>query len=471
MQADISRQTFDPAKHFAAVVHQQGRVQLDADHNEQAAILLHHLRTAVADILGPAAMPIGAAGFAIESVMKDNKVIDLLISPGRGYVDGILVENGVGQVADKKSWAKYSTQPDGYLDLTDADALPTVIFGAYLRVWERLITHVQDPQIREIALGDHGPDTAARTKTIWQVAALLLDRDPGTKFGEVLQDALNELDPRPGLLAARAKRPLDSDKDPCNLPPEAKFRGPENQLYRVEVHSGGPAWPTGSVTGETIRGATFKWSRDNACVAQSIRSMQGDTVFLASLGRDSKLSLEVGDWVEVSDDAVASRVADDRPLAVEAQPAPALRQVTAIDYEGRSVTLSGDSDGDAGRDPALHPLLRRWDHSSPSVYESRQYKCAADGALPLIEGEWIALEDGVEVRFDSPNPGQPGTYRSGNHWVIPARTVTGDVEWPVDQQGPVSRPAAGVRYHYAPLAIVLTDGTCNEHRQIFAPIV
>ena len=53
MKADLSRQTFDPFKRFTRVLTQQGRVQLDADWNEQAAILLHQLRTLAADLIGP----------------------------------------------------------------------------------------------------------------------------------------------------------------------------------------------------------------------------------------------------------------------------------------------------------------------------------------------------------------------------------------------------------------------------------
>ena len=39
MSGDYSRQRFDPRKQFSAVLMQQGRVQLDADWNEQGAIL------------------------------------------------------------------------------------------------------------------------------------------------------------------------------------------------------------------------------------------------------------------------------------------------------------------------------------------------------------------------------------------------------------------------------------------------
>jgi hypothetical protein len=470
MEIDISRPTFDAVKHFSSVLHLQGRALMDADLNEQALILLHQLRTAIADIVGPAARPANAPGFQIFTAPPtDKKGADLWISPGRCYVDGILVENEVGDPDPKPNptWLQYSTQPDGYVDLTnDRDRLPDdKPFGVYLRVWERAITFVQDPAIRDIALGDLTPDTAARAKVIWQVAVMPLGTDAKHFDDTVLGPNLKQFNPRPGLLAARARRPLDADKDPCNVPPEAMYRGPENQLYRVEVHSGGQAWK-GDV-GETLGGATFMWSRENAAVVMPIEPVKGATVVLDTLGRDGKLDLEVGDWVEISDDAAASRVADDRALTGAPQPAAPLLQITAIDYGAHTITLSGPVTGDVGTHPALHPLVRRWDHTSPTLYGEpggragrapQRVNIASDGALPLIEGKWIALEDGVEVMFSSPdtkNPQQnPGTYRAGDYWMIPARTVTGDVEWPQDAKGPVSRAADGVAYYYAALAFV-----------------
>src|SRR5262245_39186520 len=94
MQADFSRTTFDPAKHFSAVLAQQGRVSLDADVNEQAAILLRQLRTAIVDIVGPAGAPAGVnGGFEVSAIDGQTTSEDLAISEGRMYVGGVLVEN------------------------------------------------------------------------------------------------------------------------------------------------------------------------------------------------------------------------------------------------------------------------------------------------------------------------------------------------------------------------------------------
>ena len=57
MPGDFSRDTFDSRKHFSRVLMQQGRVQLDADWNEQTAIFLHYLRTLAKDLMGPYAGP------------------------------------------------------------------------------------------------------------------------------------------------------------------------------------------------------------------------------------------------------------------------------------------------------------------------------------------------------------------------------------------------------------------------------
>ena len=94
MKGDFSRDTFDSVKHFSRVLQQQGRVQLDADWNEQTAIVLHYLRTLAADLIGPFAGPQGSSGFEItRAAGVDGPKNDFTIGAGRYYVDGILCEN------------------------------------------------------------------------------------------------------------------------------------------------------------------------------------------------------------------------------------------------------------------------------------------------------------------------------------------------------------------------------------------
>ena len=61
MKNDITRDTFSPLKHFSRVLMQQGRVQLDADWNEQGAIAARREETTTEDLVGHCGGPADAA--------------------------------------------------------------------------------------------------------------------------------------------------------------------------------------------------------------------------------------------------------------------------------------------------------------------------------------------------------------------------------------------------------------------------
>jgi hypothetical protein len=481
---DTSWDRFNPAKHYSAVLPLQGRVVLDSDAFEQAAISRYYLRAAMADIVGPAAAASG--GFQI-SWAQEGSTSDLAVAPGRIYVGGILAEAAQG--------VTYLTQPDGYLDPSvPADRLPAAgPYVVYLRVWERSVTAIQDQDIREVALGIHGPDTAGRAQVVWQVVYWQPSDSEG-QGGDDPQGALQGwqrwqagLGASAGTLKARAKQPADAETDICSVSPQAQYRGRENQNYRVEIFRAGTAQPgtvqsgtvqsgtvqSGTVQSGTVQSGTvqsggsqpadqvaqYVWSRDAGSTAFPVESLAGSEVTVSTLGRDLVSSLEIEDWVEIADDASASRVADERPPAHPRT----LFQVTAIDAVNRVVTLSADptaSIGTTGTDPTLHPLLRRWDSA---------------GMTAVTEGQWLNLESGVQVLFaglkpDVPQDEGPASYRSGDYWLIPARTVLADVIWSQDDSGPRALPPLGVAYHYAPLAFVPDSGAPRDLRSTFNPI-
>ena len=71
---------------------------------------------------------------------------------------------------DGKTYIYYYSQENKAL------ALPSKtdrIYLVYLDVWERHLTSLDDEDIRESALG--GPDTATRTKIVWQAKLQVLD--------------------------------------------------------------------------------------------------------------------------------------------------------------------------------------------------------------------------------------------------------------------------------------------------------
>lgn len=475
MHADLSRLTFRPDRHYSAVVAQQGRVQLDADANEQTAIQLHQARTLAADLIGQHGGPAGDTGFHITFKAGSRELDDLLIGGGRYYVDGILCDatrprpgvavddeepEGASGEADGNepdappaTWS-YWDQPDAYRDPErPGDRLPDRPFLACLTVWERSVTAAEDPALREVALGSAMPDTAARVKVVWQVlplegSALELENAEGAgkdQVREAFADWVRKSGAATSRLAARSERPEHTDEDPCLIRPDARYRGPENQLYRVEIHEGG-----------TAKEATFKWSRENGSVVFPVEELDGTWVELATLGGDDKLDLNVGDQVEFLDTASTSR----------GEPLPLLR-VEEVDLPERRVRLSGEPEPGVGRRPELRPFLRRWDHREGA---RRARKGAAGrlrhGAVRVEEGRWLPLEDGVEVYF-APD----ATYRSGDHWLIPARTATGAVEWPVNAaRKPLLQAPAGIRVHYAPLAWVTAEEAELDLRMAFAPL-
>ncbi len=469
MKGDFTRDTFDPAQHFSRVLMQQGRVQLDADWNEQASILLHYVRTLAADILGPYAGPGEAMGFGI--VMKNTARLEavlermepdearrkyladvlngtennVVLGIGRYYVQGVLVENHRPILYTEQ--AGYPFSPDMELGkFQDKE------FLFYLDVWERHITYVENDHIREVALG--GADTCTRAQVVWQVKVLL--RDNQGSFG---CDSVESLLARRNLptLRARARRAGPS-AELCSVSPESQYRGLENHLYRVEVHAVETKAEAAS-KGKKVQmaAATFKWSRDNASVVFPIVSLSGTTVVVDTLGRDPCSLLKPGDWVEVCDDELALR-----------EQSGVLAQVETVDRDELKLTLKWPNSVtelpayDEATTPNLHPLLRRWDHAGDLA--------AYHGALPVTEstlsGEgWIDLEDGVQVWF-----GEGGEYRVGDYWLIPARVATGDVEWPakLDNAGmpmlddPAEQPPHGPIHYYAPLHHLAKNQAGNQ---------
>jgi hypothetical protein len=432
MKSDATRDTFVAAKHLSRVIMQQGRVAVDADHNEQVAIFWHYLRTLARDVIGTSGAPQVGGGFLLTPEAKGG----LSISAGRYYVDGILVEN--------EADCTYAQQPS--YPLPDDDPLavlgkdPAMLF-VYLDVWEHHMTWVEDGSIREVALG--GPDTCARAKVVWQVRSAPYEPAQGEEDGPDCAKELNRLvELADARLAARVDPGAITD-DPCVMPPESKYRGAENQLYRVEIHRSGEAGT-----------ATFKWSRDNGSVLTALHGIHGNDLVVASTR-----GFEAGDWVELTNDA----------LDLRGEPGILARLAQVKDG---ALSLDPDDvspfDADATE---LHPKVRRWNQ------RSSEDVVLVDGAVPFTEqGEvgtaWIDLEDGVQVQFSS-----GGYYRSGDYWLIPARVATGAIEWPwttvLGKTVPGPLAPRGIRHHYAPLGFVTWNGTALEVsttcRRVFQP--
>src|SRR6516164_4199149 len=89
MAVDLSRVTFDPSKHYSALLHQQGRVSIDADLNEAQEIRRYREETTAVDVIGQTGAPRVGGGYAVTVAPGGH---DVLISGGSIYVEGILAE-------------------------------------------------------------------------------------------------------------------------------------------------------------------------------------------------------------------------------------------------------------------------------------------------------------------------------------------------------------------------------------------
>ncbi len=482
MKSDITRETFRPTKHFSRVISQQGRVTLDADSNEQTSILLHYLRALATDLIGPYGAPIMRPGFKLVSDPEG-----LFIAPGHYYVNGILVQNdGFCLYTDQPYYVPPDDDPLAKTITSKADAS----YWVYLDVWERHVTSLEDDSIREAALG--GPDTCSRAQVAWQVKALDVTSSAQTtkaqkrlewleKKKKALEDQRKTASPKvevkikgrifrvdkqiesikkaltrfqSGVAFSKNDCPLPLDQllpqsdalmgarlnpglqvtDACITSPDSKYRGAENQLYRVEIHRGG-------VAGE----ATLKWSRDNGSMATA---WVGTTEYDLRVANTRGFS--AGNWVELMDDLTEFQGQTGR-----------LARLTTV--QGSTLTVDKDKVPNADylkwTKEVGHPRVRRWDHT-----ETEDTVLETDGSILIVEtpvgtpdddANWIDLEDGIQIQFV-----EGGEYRTGDYWLIPARVATGSIEWPpVDADGLTRQLSPrGVRHHYAPLAFAIWAG-------------
>ena len=306
----------------------------------------------------------------------------------------------------------YHTQPD-------YPAPPTLDAGnylAYLDVWERHITALDDPEIREVALG--GPDTATRTQTVWQMKLepVTGDSPECEDFHDWRPDAGTAL----GTLAARAQ-PGGDDTNPCIIPPAAGYRRLENQLYRVEIHD------DGSISGTP----TFKWSRDNGSVVARLTDSDSTRLVVSHPRTDAVTRFATDDWLEVLDEGMVLH--GEPGVFVKLGEINGNELAIAENPSGASLPTSG--------------MVRRWEGGEP---------------IAIDASRWQILESGVEVHFAN------GQFHTGDYWTIPARTITHNVEWPSDPSSgePLYQMAQGIIHHYCPLALINYDA--NEDWLVLA---
>lgn len=553
MKGDFSRQTFARKNHYSSVRMQQGRVQLDADWNEQSDIDAHRAQTTTRDLVGPCGGPLGGAAFAVRVLPREkaeapseipgrtdievtrspgvapsagserrlldtygnapvrlprrpNTGDDFALGAGRYYVDGILCEN--------EQEVRYSEQPD----FPEASKLGTAPFDAdalyllYLDVWQRHLTALDDPHIRETALG--GPDTATRTKTVWQAKLWKVPSKGGVTCPAVYSQFLQaEVLRSRGLLNASTV-PEVTGANPCIVPPSAGYRGLENLLYRVEIHTGGGAADVSAAAGSVAVKSLGERARNQLTVEPGLTLGRGDAVELyPSRAGSDPMAGRLYFITNVNDQTLTlSRDVQGLELSQQPRLRPAqatfkwsrqngsvVTKIEAISTtDGKEITVQslgpdddlGFSDGDLveltddltelrGEPGQLTQIITADNatravtlRDAPAVLTSRNAKMRRwDGVGPVrtnkfdADTNWITLENGLRIQFpaqgSSAEVEKSPAYAAGDYWLIPTRTATADresgqIEWPADRQTGLPQPQLpeGVEHHYCPLALL-----------------
>ena len=466
MHGDFSRDRFDPKLNFAR------RLIVDADWNEQSAILLHYIRTLAADLIGwhggvGVAPGIGQlyntdnannTGPNLVTLDPNNKEITK-ISGGRYYLDGLMIITNDNPVSEDR-------KPEIVFDNEKSDALENRLL--YLDVSEKHIVAELDSSIRDVAFG--GLDTTTRVKTVSRLRLLHTDTTAGEipkdqdsfrniEFQKTGDTTKHKINPRklnetnlPSLTAFTNH--VSSNDDDCSNDPSSGYTGLENQLYRIEVHFAGdnsePFWDGTNKDGNNRDTAfSLKWSRDNGSIVYAGMTT-GDGVTLTTKWRDDSRAIQKGDYVEL-----ISRDKESGTLA----------EVTSITEEDGQYMLKFDSKVPITKGETI--LVRRWDHRSrtelPVANNGGFVVKKSDEKLKSVS---ILIEDGISVQLEIPTNAQ---LQPGDHWLIPARASTGDIIWPKKpgKVVPDSVPATFTQHHYAPIALIDKDGNVTDLRRNF----
>ena len=159
MYGDFSRWSFDPRTNFSGILHQQGRVLLDADTNDQTLLGLRWQDTAARDAFGALVLAVPASerqSFEVTAVKPDGADLEVTLRPGRAWADGLLV-NLVGDPPDLSAVVTRTAAKIAGAAATAIDAIAAQ-WVVLLEVWRDAVSGFQVPkELIEPALG--GPDT------------------------------------------------------------------------------------------------------------------------------------------------------------------------------------------------------------------------------------------------------------------------------------------------------------------------
>jgi uncharacterized protein DUF6519/IPT/TIG domain-containing protein len=441
MAGDRARVSYDPSRKWHGLVAQQGRVTVEADWNEAAAIDAERARRLALEVVGTLGTPDN--GYVVTAVPAAGSPPagappggappasgpgDLIVGPGTLYVGG----ERLGLDAP----VAYSAQPDWLDHSTDPRWSPPAVPEAagyelvYLLASEQEVSAVEDPALADVALG--GPDTMGRQRLLQRFLRRPSPSAAGFQAWDALVGSLGDA----GLTFDAASMTLGSattlqvsftsagPAGPCQPTAQGGYLGAENQMIRVMV------------TGVDASGVpAIVWGFDDASFLYRVRAAAYDpgsrttTVTLASAPPDSYHYPVPGQAVELLRDAVQLTPAD-----YIASPAGFVSTLTAgFAPASMSMVMSGQPPADylSAATPQLY--LRVW-----------QATAAAPAGQPTPLGD-----TGVAVTLAS----SAGHFHPGDFWRFAVRPARPAIVYP-DRYLTAPQPPEGPRTLACPIAVL-----------------
>ncbi|MBT8768517.1 hypothetical protein [Metapseudomonas boanensis] len=453
MQGDFSVLNFDPHQHehgvnppslgplrnLSGVLHQQGRVNTDADLTEGELLELGWNGQAGRDIIGAGVCAVPASepqGFKVESAQVNDGQVQVMLRPGRAWADGILTRLA-GETPDPLAsvarLATYFGPPLATPTPTPDQIADGTRDAVILEVSEEALHGFQYPhRLIEPALG--GPDTAERAFVNFRIRLLRLaeGEDCATIIGKLRDDPSAK-----GRLSVSLV-PVVALVGDCPVVGGGGYTGFEHCLYRIEI-ADVPA-------GAPVR---FKWSQFNGGL----------------VGRGRFDSTTDPDRVLIDAGRAAIVNSGLTEFYLEALQYDELIGAWTVVY-GSVATLNTDHDLELAS-PASFGAL-------PSTTDSvffRLWNGIADVADFPDVGAPAHLRDGIQLAFDAAGA---GNYRPGDYWTFSVRA--GEITNPEVLIDNV--PPTGIVYHRVPLAEINwtgrrnteIDGTIEDCRKRFRPL-
>ena len=425
MSSDRARKTYDPAQQYRSVVIQQGRVTLEADWNEAQEIFGETLRADALDIIGPAGTPDN--GYAVSfSSSPTVPPFDFQVGPGTMYVGGerVFLPAGI-------TYFQQAEWLDGPNPVTPT---PPKNEFVYLLLREQEVSAVEDPDLREVALG--GPDTAQRTRIVQRVvrqateaadcaSALAETKAQWAAEGRLFDEATMQLRSQ-----ARLQVSLPSQStlpDPCLPGAQGGYLGAENQLIRVMITGYDP----------NSQQVTFVWGLDNASFLYRVEiAPDAQTLTLKARPVDAFHAPQANQAVEVLRAAVqlsnGQFVAAPRGFVslLQGDYATDTQQVVLQD------ALPQPDYGPAQQTPAGAPFFLR-------IWQER-ITASAGQAVPLGH-------TGLQITLQA-SGGAPA-FGVGDFWMFAVRPRTPQAVYP-ERYLQAPQPPEGPKVWACPLAVI-----------------